>query len=524
MSTVNASLVNVNNIQGITATDDITLYTNTTGIITLGDTNTSLTHLKGSNILLESAGDTYLQTPNNLYLSTLGTTTINGSSLLIGANPSYTIGNITLGNVSTNFLLLDAKNTTISAVNDNTIDAGGDIYLLSNGNTEICNGGYGGKLVLSGNQEIRAKDRSMASYLFTDAFSGGDVYFGNASNMLYLNCSLSSSKSIKGGDLIGTTLNISTTANISTLNASTLNALTTTFGTINNTTINTSTLNASTSNVSTYNATNINASSIITAELYSDYSELGNITFTNDTIDTLAPTSTVSLFPALTTGTLNIATNMTTTGAITMGNSGSTGSFSLSEGTININPKTTMNLANQIGTGVVNICNASTFNGVMYIANTSSASGVNNIFMGSVSTTLTIKTRETTINSERDIYLNAGATPFRIVSNREHIFQGGITFSNSNMIRDKIVYGSINTTNGIGGNNITTQSHTFPNSFPSAPLNVQATIYGSTNANIIVQVSAITTTGFTTICRCTTNSAVSANSYRIMYVVIGDAV
>ena len=379
MSTVNASIVNVNNIQGITATDDIYLYTNTTGIITLGDTNTSLTHLKGSNILLESAGDTYLQTPNNLYLSTLGDTTINGSSLLIGANTAYTIGNITLGNVSTNFLLLDAKNTTISAVNDNTIDAGGDIYLLSNGNTEICNGGYGGKLVLSGNQEIRAKDRSMPSYLFTDSFSGGDVYFGNASNTLYLNCSLSSSKSIKGGDLIGTTLNISTTANISTLNVSTLNASTTTFGIINNTTINTSTLNVSTANISTLkainvSATNINASYISTPEIYADYAELGTIAFSNETISVLDNTATVSLFPALTTGTINLATNVTTSGAITIGNAAATGSFSVSEGTININPKTTLNIANQILNGTSNICNSNGYRGTLNIASTANVS------------------------------------------------------------------------------------------------------------------------------------------------------
>ena len=71
MSTVNASIVNVNEIQGLTPGDNITLYTNTTGNINLGDTNTNLTHLKGLNVLLESVGDTYVQTANDLYLSTL---------------------------------------------------------------------------------------------------------------------------------------------------------------------------------------------------------------------------------------------------------------------------------------------------------------------------------------------------------------------------------------------------------------------------------------------------------------------
>jgi hypothetical protein len=413
MSIVNASIVNTNQIQGITAIDDITLYTNTTGIITLGDTNTSLTHLKGSNILLESAGDTYLQTPNNLYLSTLGTTTINGSSLLIGANPSYTIGNITLGNVSTNFLLLDAKNTTISGVNSTTIDAGGDIYLLSNGNTEVCNGGYGGKMILSGNQEIRAKDRSMSSYLFTDSFTGGNLYIGNLSSRVEID---SDDFSLVANDLLtlnsfdmslnalgnlymygqSTRINdqtqrtaflgytsIGANASRATIQANGRDDLllgsTAITGQVyigGSGTLNATTINASTYNASTFNTTNINSSSIITSELYSDYSELGNITFTNDTIDTLAPTSTINLFPALTTGTLNIATNMTTTGAITMGNSGSTGSFSLSEGTININPKFTLNIANQIVSGTTNICNSNTYRGILNICATANVSNV----------------------------------------------------------------------------------------------------------------------------------------------------
>lgn len=608
-STSNSSTSNASTSNASTSNSDIANN---------GTTNSTTSNASTSNASTTNTTTINASTANNAITntSTINVSTSNGTSMYMDniytnniqnistANVSlYTgyAGNIFMGNVSTNFLLIDSKNTTISSVNDTTIDAGGEIYLLSNGNTEVCNGGYGGKLVLSGNQEIRAKDRSMPSLLFTDAFTGGDLTIGNLSSRVDINSddfrlNANDLLTLKGTDIsfnalgnlhmygqsvrinnqtqqnvfVGHTL-IGANASMATIQANGVDDLL--LGSISTTgqvyiggsgTLNASTINASTYNASTFNVVNINSSSIITGQLYSDYSELGNMTFTNDTIDTLAPTSTISLFPALTTGTTIIGSSTSTTkignfnisankigitspsatidlfptlttgivnlaingtnSAVNIGNSTDVGSFSLSQGTINLNPKTTLNVANQIGTGNVNICNASTFNGVMNIASTTPTSGVNNIFMGSVSTTLTLRTRETTINSERDIYLNAGASPFRIVSNREHIFQGGITFSNSNMIRDKIVYGSINTTNGIGGNNITTQSHTFPNSFPSAPLNVQATIYGSTNANIIVQVSAITTTGFTTICRCTTNSAVSANSYRIMYVVIGDAV
>ena len=433
MSTVNASIVNVNEIQGLTPGDNITLYTNTIGNINIGDTTTNLTHLKGLNVLLESVGDTYVQTANDLYLSTLGNTTMNGSSLFIGSNVSYTIGNINIGNVSTNSLTIDSKNSFLSSVNNTTISSGGIIYLNSNGNTEICNGGYGGKLVLSGNQEIRAKDRSMPSYLFTDAFSGGDVYMGNASTNLYLSCPLSSSKSIKCIDLNASTLNVSTianistlnvsTANISTLNVSTLNASTTTFGIINNTTINTTTLNASTANISFLKTTNISS---------------------------ISSSATNNLYPDSTTGILNICPNYTN-GAINIGNSGDVGSFSLSQGTININPKTTLNVANQIGTGNVNICNSNTFNGVLYIANTTPTSGANIISMGSTSTTINVNSFQTTITSSRDYTMNAGSG-FNIRYNRAQIpvsiGYSANTGTNVNGSVGRIMVGTITRANG----------------------------------------------------------------------------
>ena len=419
MSTVNASIVNTNEIQGISSGDNITLYTNTTGNINLGDTTTNLTHLKGLNVLLESVGDTYVQTANDLYLSTLGNTTMNGSSLFIGSNISYTIGNINIGNVSTNSLTINSKNSFLSSVNNTTVASGGIIYLNSNGNTEICNSGFGGKMVLSGNQEIRAKDRSMPSYLFTDAFAGGDVYMGNVSTNIYLNCPLSSSKSIKCIDLNASTLNVSTIANISTLNASiinvsTLNASTTTFGTINNTTINTSTLNASTANISFLKTTNISS---------------------------ISSSSTNNLYPDSTTGILNICPNYTN-GAINIGNSTDVGSFSLSQGTININPKTTLNVANQIGTGTVNICDANTFNGTLDLASTIPTSGTNTVNIGSTSTALTEKSSTHNISSTT---LNVSATTINL----------GTTAMSSLNINKPLTpnYDSLyNATNGAGAN------------------------------------------------------------------------
>lgn len=479
-----------------------------------GTTNSTTSNASTSNSTTSNTSTINTSTANNetTNTSTINVSTSNGTSMYMDniytnniqnistANVSlYTgySGNIFMGNISTNLLLIDSKNTTISSVNDTTITAGGEIYLNSNGNTEICNSGFTGKMILSGSQEIRAKDRSMPSYLFTDSFTGGNLTIANLSSIVTLNSedfnatandrltltsfdmSLNAlgnlymygqsarindqteSNAFLGYTVIGANASratiqangrddlllgcISTAGQVYIGGSGTLNATT-----INASTYNASTFNASTINASTYNATNINASSIITGELYSDYSELGNITFTNDTINTLAPTSTIGLFPALTTGIVNLATNGTNS-AVNIGNSADVGSFSLSNGTININPKTTLNVANQIGTGNVNICNANTFNGVVYIANTTPTSGANIINMGSTSTTININSFQTTITSSRDYTMNAGSG-FNIRYNRAQIPvsvpYSANTGTNVNGSVGRIMVGTITIANG----------------------------------------------------------------------------
>jgi hypothetical protein len=498
---------------------------------------------------------------DNIYTNNIQNISTANVSLYTG----YT-GNIFMGDINTNILLLDSKNSKLSSVNDTTIESGGEIYLNSNGNTQICNTGFGGKLVLSGNQEIRAKDRSAKSYLFTDAFTGGDVEFGNASTTLFID------------SLIKTTTINTTTINTSTLNASTANISTLNVSTKNASTINATTINASTLNASTTNAINTNASYISCQELYTDYAELGNIAFSNETISTIAPASTtitmfptlttggidfgknmttgtttigsststtkignfnisanqigitspsatIDLFPTLTTGTLNICTNATSAGAITIGQAAATGSFSVSEGTININAKTTLNMGNQLTTGTIvmgnqmttgsySLCNTSLFRGTLNIASDPHLTDTNTIRIGNTQSTINMNSAT----------LNLFATGL-ITSSSQHKFNGGITFNNSNFNADKIVYGRITTTNAIGGNGITQQTHTFPNSFPAAPPCITISIFKDNNdANIIPTITAISTTGFTTSLRCTTNTGVSANTYDIMYIVIGNAV
>jgi len=392
-STSNSSTSNSTTSNSTTAnngtTNSSTTNTSTSNTDTANNviTNTSTINASTFNIVTTTGTTMNMSTVN---ASIVNTNEIQSAST---ANVSlYTThtGNLIMGNISVNSMQVRGNGTTISAVNDVTLTAGGFIYLNSNGNTQVCNAGYAGKLVLSGGQEIRAYDRSARSKLFTDSLSGGDVEFGNASNILYMKSAISSTRTIETPTLNASTVNALTinastvnastfgTINTSTINVSTLNASTTTFGTINNTTINTSTLNAS-------NATILNAS-------------MGNFNMTTNTLGISSQSATIDLFPTLSTGTINLATNVTTSGAITIGNGAATGSFSVSEGTININPKTTLNMANQIGTGTVNICNANSYAGTLNLCATANISNTstNTINIGSSTNTLNISS--TTIN------------------------------------------------------------------------------------------------------------------------------
>jgi hypothetical protein len=369
---------------------------------------------------------------DNIYTNNIQNISTANVSLYTG----YT-GNIFMGDISTNTILIDSKNSKLSSVNDTTIESGGEIYLNSNGNTQICNTGFGGKLILSGNQEIRAKDRSATSYLFTDAFTGGNLTIGNLSSRVDINSddfntiandklTLSSydmslnalgnmymyGQSVRINEATQRTTYLGYTAISANASRATIQAngrddlllgSSVSTGQVyigGSGTLNASTINASTYNASTFNVTNINASYIATTELYTDYAELGNINVSSNTIGVLSPTATVDLFPTLTTGTLNICTNATTSGAITIGQAAATGSFSVSEGTINVNPKTTLNIANQIGTGTTNICNNNAYAGTLNIAATAhTSSSQNNLNIGSTTSNIFINSRTISLST-----------------------------------------------------------------------------------------------------------------------------
>jgi hypothetical protein len=90
---------NCNNIQGISPADNITLYTDTTGNIRLGELSTNLNTISGATVDLRSTdlvfdtnNDTDFETGNNLLMNTIGTTDIISSQITLNATGKVRIG------------------------------------------------------------------------------------------------------------------------------------------------------------------------------------------------------------------------------------------------------------------------------------------------------------------------------------------------------------------------------------------------------------------------------------------------
>ena len=375
MSTINASVVNTNDVQPA-ASGTANLYTSIIGYndIHIGNAVASDIYLESSVIAMrEIIGQDYISATEfrsdflnsatasaacGVYTdASVNQITIGRSAAICYMN-SPLISNTSITTVTLNALTINASTSNIKTANASTANnvsincsniasVGGNITTLQASTLNSTNA----RLVNVKTKYIEPDPSEITNDVF--------LYTTTTSGLVSIGTGLTTGKINMGSPT-------------SSINLATLNA---------------STVNASNYNASNFGATNINASYIQTGELYSDYTELGNINVSSYTIDSLLPTATVDLFPSLTTGTLNIATNMTSTGAITMGNAASTGSFSLSEGTINLNPKTTLNIANQLGTGTANICNANTYRGTLNIAATANVSNASTNVLNIGSTT-----------------------------------------------------------------------------------------------------------------------------------------
>jgi len=99
VNTLDVTNLDVNTIQGKTPADNITLYTNTTGNISLGELSTNLNTISGATLDLRSTdlvfdtnNDTDFETGNNLLMNTVGTTDIISSQITLNATGKVRIG------------------------------------------------------------------------------------------------------------------------------------------------------------------------------------------------------------------------------------------------------------------------------------------------------------------------------------------------------------------------------------------------------------------------------------------------
>jgi hypothetical protein len=99
VNTLDVTTLDVNNIQGKAPADNITLYTNTTGNIRLGELSTNLNTISGATLDLRSTdlvfdtnNDTDFETGNNLLMNTVGVTDIISTQITLNASGKVRIG------------------------------------------------------------------------------------------------------------------------------------------------------------------------------------------------------------------------------------------------------------------------------------------------------------------------------------------------------------------------------------------------------------------------------------------------
>lgn len=173
--TIDLQNLNIDNIQGIAPADNITLYTNTTGNITLGATTTALTTTRGTNIASTATNDiTNTATRDN---------TVKGTryASLIGENQVF----INTNSLSTGTITIDAGSTT--NINNGTGKPVNIASLKLNAGTIFANGitditvspGTSGALKIAGGQQIEANNNANG-FTICNNLTAGNFYLGNS--------------------------------------------------------------------------------------------------------------------------------------------------------------------------------------------------------------------------------------------------------------------------------------------------------------------------------------------------------
>jgi len=404
ITTINNTL-KVNEIQGVLASSAINLYTNTTGGINFGNLNQT-----GSMTLygVKNGANT-----NNIFTNTQGSNT----NILT----SVTSGTLTIGNsTQTGVVSLYGSTTGINTIFDNLTT--GSITFGSSSGTNTINGNTTITNTLFGNA-LRGKAVADNISLYTN--TTGTITLGNGT--------------LSTNTITGNTNTITGLSNTITGITNTINGITTIVDTLD---VNTVEGKAVTDAISLY-ATSTSGG-ITLGNTANTNTINGNTTITNtlivNTIHSIASGTTTNLYNNLTTGSIIVGSNLTS-GAITIGRTAQTGSVTIN-GALTTG---TNNLFNSSTTSAVNINRART-SGVLTIGNSSttavtastniygtSVTGTNNLFTNTTTANTNILTNVTTGNIDIGSITQTGYT---------NIY-GASTVGNTSTLYTNVTSGSI---------------------------------------------------------------------------------
>jgi hypothetical protein len=377
-----------NTIQSVLTTDAISLYSLTTGGITLGNSS-------GTNTI----------NGNTTITNTLFGNTLRGKA--VGDNISLytttTTGTITLGNGTLSTNIITGSSNTLNGL-ANTITG---LANTINGDTTITNTLFGNTL--------RGKAITDAISLYTTSTSGG-ITLGNTSN----------TNTINGDTIITNTLDVNSIQGKAVTDAISLYTTSTSGGITLGNTANTNTINGNTTMTNTLIVNTVHSIAAgTTTNLYNNLTTgsivVGaNLTSGAITIGRTAQTGAVTINGALTTGANSLFNNSTTSavninrartsGVLTIGNSSTTAVTASTNiygtsvtGTNNLFTNTTTadsNILTGVTTGDINIGTSRT-TGSLTIGNSSTTAVIasTNIYGTSVTGANSLFTNTTTANS-----------------------------------------------------------------------------------------------------------------------------
>ena len=191
--------LNVNNIQGKTPSDNITLYTDTTGNVSVGQATTALVATNGTNITSTATND-------NTVKATRYAKLIGENQVMINTN-SLSTGTITIDAGSTT----NINNGTGKPVNIASLrlNAG---TIFANGITDVTiSPGTSGVLKIAGAQQIEGNNNANG-FSIANNLTGGTMYLGNSTvgpstlhtaTSAYEIVNYQTAQSLVGGSILG---------------------------------------------------------------------------------------------------------------------------------------------------------------------------------------------------------------------------------------------------------------------------------------------------------------------------------